>query len=96
MIELGGNIKLVGFKELEPGMLVVVKKLVGSYARKISDSNVNIKELSLNIVSKDLNNIALEGKLITDLSEFTSEATEPNLFFAIDKALGSLVLKMQK
>ncbi|MDP4012063.1 MAG: hypothetical protein Q8R00_00445 [Candidatus Nanoarchaeia archaeon] len=96
MIELGGNIKLIGFSQLEPGMLVVVKKLVGNYARKLSDNQINIKELSLNMKSNDPKKVELEGKLITDSSEFTSMAAESNLFFAMDKALSSLATKIQK
>ena len=37
MIELGGNIVLNGFRDLEPPELVVVKKIVGTYARKFAD-----------------------------------------------------------
>jgi len=37
-MQLGGQIVLSGFKELKPAEIIVVKKLVGSYARKFSDN----------------------------------------------------------
>ena len=36
-MELGGNISLEGFDELEPGTLIVVKKMVGNYAKNIAE-----------------------------------------------------------
>ena len=43
MIELGGNITLVGFKEMGFGELIVVKKIVGNYARKLSTDKKNME-----------------------------------------------------
>ena len=37
MIELGGNINLDNFEEIEKGQLIVVKKVVGNYTKKISE-----------------------------------------------------------
>ena len=31
MIELGGNIKLENFEAIEPGQLIVIKKIAGSF-----------------------------------------------------------------
>ena len=36
-MELGGNIELVGFNELDSSELIVLKKIIGSCARKLSD-----------------------------------------------------------
>ncbi len=51
-MQLGGNITLAGFKELEMGELIVVKKIVGSYARKMADASQNFEnhKVFLNIV----------------------------------------------
>ena len=99
MIELGGNIKLVGFKELDPGTLVVVKKIIGSYARKISDQATQFQELSLNIkgVREDKKKVELHGKLITEKGDvFASEIVDFNLFFAMDKVLSSIFTQAKK
>ena len=37
MMQLGGNIQLIGFREIDPARLIVVKKMVGNYVKKISD-----------------------------------------------------------
>ncbi len=89
MIELGGNIKLDNFNDIEPALLIVVKKVVGNYARKISESFEDYKEVQVSLENKDSNNIKV--KVIAD-KEYTSEAIDKNLFFALDRAL-STVLK---
>ena len=98
MIELGGNIKLVGFKELDPGTLVVVKKIIGTYARKISDQAIKFQELSLHIKSmgQDKKNFELHGKLVSDSGVLTSEVTNYNLFFAMDKVLSNIFTQAKK
>lgn len=98
MIELGGNIKLVGFKELDPATLVVVKKIVGSYARKISDQATKFQELSLHIksMSEDKRKVELHGKLVTDGGVLASETTDFNLFFAMDKVLSNIFTQAKK
>ena len=40
MMKLGGNIVLDGCDNLEPATLIVLKKMVGNYARKISEKNI--------------------------------------------------------
>ena len=36
-LQLGGNIELSGFREIDPASMVIIKKIVGNYARKFSD-----------------------------------------------------------
>ncbi len=94
MLELGGNIKLVGFTDLEPAKLVVVKKLVGNYARKLSDHVSPFQELSviLKEVQAEKKQYAVSGTVIFDgRSPITSEATDHNLFFGLDKSLSQLL-----
>lgn len=95
MIELGGNIKLIGFKELDPGMLIVVKKIIGNYAKKISTISP-FQELSLHTkeIHKTVTNqkYELQAKLVIDgNSVISAEVTDFNLFFAMDKALSKLM-----
>lgn len=103
MIELGGNIKLVGFNELEPVKLIVVKKMVGTYAKKISEQVQGFQELSLHMKpihenpEKEGNmKYELQAKLIIDGKPHNSETTDFNLFFAIDKVLARLVETVNK
>ncbi len=94
MIELGGNITLVGFKELDYAELVVIKKVVGSYARKFAEGK-NMTNLTLNLkpihqTSQDSQKYELKAKLELDGKMYNSEVTEFNLFIGLDKILKKL------
>ncbi len=88
MIELGGNIKLNNFEAIEPALLIVIKKVVGNYTKKISESFKDFKGVEVILDSSGLYTISV--KLTAD-KEYTSEATDKNLFFALDKALGTIL-----
>ena len=85
MIELGGNITLEGFENLEPGALVIVKKVVGNYTKKISNNNSNFEKISIALDRDNLHNINV--KLHSNGEIELQEASDANLFFALDKAL---------
>lgn len=90
MIELGGNIELVGFREIDPQSLVVVKKIVGNYAKRFNDlAPVEKLTMSLKTVhereSSEL--YELQTKLICKGKTANSSVTDRNLFFAIDASL---------
>lgn len=94
MIELGGNIKLDGFSSIDPSTLIVVKKIVGNYAKRMQREAFPFQELSLH-----LNNaqepLTLHAKL-KGKKEWSAHASDRNLFFAIDKALSSLIGEAKK
>lgn len=98
MIELGGNITLVGFKELGYAEFVVTKKVVGNYARKISDRQpftnltLTLKEVHKN---EDKAKYEIKGKLDVDGKLYNSEVTEYNLFIGIDQLLKKLVAQLK-
>src|SRR3989344_8111480 len=89
--ELGGNITLVGFKELETSEIIVVKKVVGSYARKMSDSSSNFENLTVTLktVHKTAKSEKYEvhARLLDNGQLYTGEAIERNLFVALDTCL---------
>lgn len=90
-ISLGGNIELVGFKQVSMSEVVVVKKLVGSYTRKIQELCNNFQGVSVHLkeIHKIDNNSKNEVhvKAIDDGKVFTSEVVDKNLFVALDSAL---------
>jgi len=88
-ITLGGNIELVGFKELEPGELVVVKKVVGNYAKDMGEKNKEFEKLTLTL-EKEGENFKVKA-LLKAGKDFNAEETEDNLFFAMDKSLKKIV-----
>lgn len=90
MIELGGSIILEGFDDLEPGLLVVVKKMVGSLAKTISEEKGEFDKLE---VIKDNNKVS--AKVSKGDKSFDAEADEKNLFYSLSKSLGELKQKTQ-
>lgn len=77
-MDLGGNITLEGFDNVEPGALVVVKKIVGTYAKKFSEKK-DYKKLT----------VTLEGefRVKVDIDGSSVEEEQNNLFFALTSAL---------
>ena len=89
MIELGGNIFLEGFHEVNGGEMVIIKKLVGNYVKEVSDKKGNFEKLNLNLNKSQLgekNIYHLQAELHAG-EKFNSEVRDGNIFFAIDKAL---------
>lgn len=101
MIELGGNITLVGFKELGYAEFVVVKKVVGNYARKISTkqefSDLRLTLKPIHKTEDEISKFEIKGKLEIDGKMYTAEVVEHNLFIGLDKLLKKLTnqLKME-
>jgi len=88
MIELGGNINLENFEEVEKGQLIVIKKVVGNYTKKISEKVKDFNKITVTLAkdSKYKIEISLEAE-----ENKKSEAENPNLFFALDQALAKLL-----
>ncbi|MBW2972257.1 hypothetical protein KY359_04445 [Candidatus Woesearchaeota archaeon] len=97
-IVLGGNIELVGFKELDGGSMVILKKMVGNHVRKMSDMSANFEKLTVSMkkVGAGNNKFEIQAKLMDNGRPFTSEVTDFNLFFTLDKALSQIVNQISK
>ena len=81
MIELGGNIKLDGFDGIQPAQLIVIKKVVGNFAKQYSEK-VDVKELLVSIEDDKKNKVTIK------LNEDVSESDEgDNLFFVLNGLL---------
>lgn len=90
-LELGGNISLTGFKDLEPGSMTVIKKIAGSYAKKFSEKNSDFEGLSLTMkkvhATEGSEKYELHAKLILKGNPVTAEETDRNLFVVLDNVL---------
>ena len=100
MIELGGNITLIGFKELDYAEMVVIKKIVGNYARKLSDRE-QVNELTLNLkqihhTSEESSKFEMKAKVDINGKIFNSEIVDYNLFIAIDNIMKKLESQIVK
>lgn len=85
--QLGGNIELAGFRELDGGSMIILKKIIGNYARKFSDRLGNMEKLSVTLKSVGNNQHEMHAKLVAGGEIFTSEVTEHNLFTLVDRVL---------
>jgi hypothetical protein len=94
VLQLGGNIELSGFSELDGANMIVVKKIVGSYARKISDHNKEFERLHLMLkpVHKQEHSekYEIKGRVLVGGKSFNAEVTDRNLYFVIDSVMKKL------
>lgn len=95
-IELGGNIRLTGFSDKEFPEMVVVKKMVGQYARKLHDSFPGFEELK--ITRKDVHGSQNEvhTQVVIEGSHYEASVTDQNLFVAIDESLKKMLEQAEK
>lgn len=82
MITLGGNIKLEGFESLEPGMLVVVKKIAGFFAKSMAGNIEGIESFEVTRTDAGVSiSVKNSGK------NFSGTATDKNIFMAMSNAM---------
>lgn len=85
--QLGGNIELAGFRELDGGSMIILKKIIGNYARKFSDRMGNVEKLSVTLKSIGNNQHEMHAKLIAGGEIYSSEFVDRNLFVLADRIL---------
>ena len=90
-MQLGGNISLAGFKELEPAKIVVVKKITGNYVKKMQEKTSKFESLHLHLKEVHATKFELHAKAIINGQSFNAEIIDFNLFFALDKALAKIL-----
>ena len=86
LISLGGNITLSGFSNLDHASMMVLKKIVGNYARKFSE-RYDVEALKLCMKKVHGSKFELHSQLVTPSETFTSEVVDHNLFFVLDKGM---------
>lgn len=101
ILQLGGNIELSGFHEMDKGVMIILKKMVGNYARKMSDRVKNFEKLSLHLKrvhEKEKGEIyEIHAKMINDGGKLlTSIQTDRNLFVAADIALKNVMKQVKE
>lgn len=88
--QLGGNIVLSGFKIFDGGTMVVLKKIIGNYARRFSTVqgferlHVNVKAIHEVENSKKFE---INAKLMHKGQTAAAETTEHNIFVGVDAVL---------
>ena len=85
-MQLGGNIELSGFNSLDGASMVILKKIIGNYGRRFSDTTNKFEKLSVSMKPVQ-ENYEIRAELINDGKSSVSEVVERNLFVAVDSAL---------
>lgn len=86
-VTLGSSIELTGFKEIEGATMVVIKKMVGTYVKNISEKAKKFEKINITLKSGEGGNFQLETTLVDEGREIKAEESSNNLFFALDKVL---------
>ncbi len=91
---LGGNIELGGFRHLDSGTMIVLKKIIGNYARKFADTHGSEK-LSLNMTCH-ADAVTLTGSVLCRGETVTADHTDKNVFYVVDAVLKKLEQQLTK
>ena len=95
-LQLGGNIELSGFGSLDGGAMIILKKIIGNYARKMSDKSKGFEGLKVSMKTVHDNKYELHAKLMDNGKAYVSSAVERNLFVAVDSALKKIMAETGK
>jgi len=90
MMELGGNIVLDGFEVLEAAKVIVVKKIVGNYAKKVQESGVEFSQLRVELSGAAGKNSVAASVTVKD-KIVSKTAQDGNVFVVLDMALKDLM-----
>jgi ribosome-associated translation inhibitor RaiA len=93
-INLGNQIVLSGFNELDGGSMVILRKMIGNEVRKLSDRCEQFQELKLVMKkvheTKASQSYEVRGNIIDNGRTFHSEFTDRNVFMTVSKVLEKL------
>ena len=90
IIELGKNIELIDFKDIERDQLFIMKKIIGNFVKKIQDKNNDFEKLSIHLKRVHNSEYEILGKLVIKSNVYSSEVVNYNLFYALNETLRKL------
>ena len=90
---LGGNIALVGFEILDPAELIIVKKIVGGYVKKMGNSG-DYQDMRL-VLQQHPHGKSFKHEIVGKANfkegQFNSNAMEWNLYTAISQVCDGIL-----
>ena len=93
--ELGGNIQLAGFRDIDSSSMVILKKIIGNYARRMTELAEKFEKLHITMKPvhqrEKSEKYEIQAKLISNGKPFVSETVDRNLFVAVDDSLKKIV-----
>lgn len=94
-MQLGGNIELSGFRDIDGASMVVLKKIIGNYGRRLSELSDKVESLKVTMKpiheTKKSEKYEIHVQLMVSGKPIVSEVVERNLFIAVDNALKKVV-----
>jgi len=100
VLALGGNIELSGFQRLDRDNMIVLKKIVGNYAKRFSELCAGFQKLKLNMKpiheSEHSGWYELRAMLVDNGKNYNAEYTDRNLYFAVDKVMKKIEAEIAK
>ena len=93
--KLGGNIELTGFRSIDSSSMSVIKKIVGTYAKRLAELTKKLEILHITLKPiherEKSEKYELHVKVIDNGKVYASKTTDRNLLTAIDSALNKIV-----
>ena len=86
-VELGGNIALTGFSEIDGASMIILKKILGSCVKEISENDKEFKRFELVLDGAEPYKMTA---VLTAKEEKKTNASDNNLFIALNTVLGDL------
>ena len=83
--QLGNVIELVGFSKVDGGSMIVLKKIIGSYVRRMSDNVPGFEKVRISLDTS--NEYKVTAEAIVQGSSKVFEDIEKNLFVVVDSCL---------
>lgn len=98
-IKLGGGIELTGFNSLNGGDMVIVKKMVGNYVRKLEGMCKDFQGLRLRLkplhkTEDKVKKFELQGQVIDGGQIYPAGIVEHNVFVGVDAVCKKLLSEM--
>ncbi|HLC65482.1 MAG TPA: hypothetical protein VJI46_05170 [Candidatus Nanoarchaeia archaeon] len=88
--ELGGNIALSGFSDCDSGTMIILKKIIGNYAKDFSERLDDFEKLHLRLIRNE-RQFDVEAIVTRSGSSTSYNASESNIFVGVDGALKKAV-----
>jgi hypothetical protein len=83
-MKLGDKIEILGFDDLEPALLIVVKKIIGNKVKDISEAKDGFESIKITLKGSKEQGYELGGVIIINKIEKSAYIKNSNLFFAIN------------
>lgn len=99
-IKKTGGFELSGFREIDDSSMAIIKRMAGTYARKIAEHGTKIELIKITLKSvhkREKGEIyEIHSYIIDNGKKYASEAQDRNLFVAVDDALKRIVKELSR